>query len=1724
MIHTKNQIQVKKRWMMGLVSTALLLSLAARAQSPWVRLGARPSTLGLEQGYLSVDAPAFRLTLVKASQTVASLSPRALPGFDYTPGDSLKVRSGNGLYQLGDLNLRLRVGDDTVWTRYSTAADRHPVKALPAGGAVLAAADLGPTLGQGIPLGVERRWEVEDGQLVLAFVLRNRGDRPVEIGALGIPMVFNNIMDGESLEQAHARNVFYDPYIGRDGGYLQVTRLNGEGPHLLVTPSGHTPFEAYNPLLDDPTPRGAAFEGFYEWMVYSKAYAENEWKKAAPWNAPTSLVLPPGKECRVGVAFTVVSSVRSIDSALIARGRPVALGVPGYVLPRDVSAHLFLHYGQPVRSISVTPSDALSVKAQGPLSAGWTSYAVQGRTWGRARLTVTYEDGLEQTVNYKVIQPEDSVVKNYGHFLMTKQWFDQPVDTFHRSPSVISYDYALQQQVTQDNRAWIPGLSDEAGAGSWLGAMMKQAVLPDRTEVAQLQRFVDSTLWGGIQYADGPERYGVRKSMFYYQPDSMPPGTYRQDIRYKTWSAWPKKEATSVGRSYNYPHVAAAYWVMYRMARYHKDLAPSDKWAWYLTQASETALAMIRLAPYYAQFGQMEGTVFYLILRDLQAEGMVDQARDLEAAMRGRALHWRSLPYPFGSEMPWDSTGQEEVYVWSYYFGFLDKADVTLKAILAYMPTIPHWAYNGNARRYWDFQYAGKQQRLERMIHHYGSPLNALPVLEAYRQHPDDFYLLRVGYGGLMGALSNITEDGFAPCAFHAFPSTLANDGYSGDYGSGFFGYAVNTATYITRHPVFGWLAFGGNLQTEGSLIRVEPTTAARSSVFVAPASLMITLSAGTIRSVSYDTATRAVRLVLDPADATTPEGWVRVEGAYTMDYPFERGRYRVPLGGEVLIKPSGATATVTIDVAHPAARVSPTLHGIFFEEISHAGDGGLYAELIQNRGFEESTLPQGTRLEDGFIVPYPERPHFMLEPRKTDWKMEWPYVNDPWPGWSVVGGAALSLTSEKPLNAATPHSLCVETSGKADVINSGYWGINAVGGDDYRLSFFVRKGTYDAPLTASLQSADGTVLAAHTFTRTSAGPGWHKYSCVLHATHSDPKARFVLSFNGRGRLWLDFVSLFPVKTFKGRLNGLRADLGQLIAGLKPAFIRWPGGCYVEGITVASAANWKKTIGPVEKRPETFSPWGYWSTNGFGYDEYLRFCEDIGAAGLYVCNAGVSCEYRSGTYVPEDSLQPYIQDALDAIEYAIGPVTSPWGKRRAAAGHPAPYPLKYVEIGNEQHGPRYASRYNLFYDAIHRRYPAITLIASMGIGDVNRNTLLGMKATEMVDEHAYKDAYWSMRNTDHFDKYKRGQWDMYVGEFATNAGVGSGNMRAALSDAVYMLGMERNSDLVKMSSYAPLLANLHDVDWPVNLINFDDARSYARISYYAIKMFTDNRPDVNLPTQTEVTQATSGAPAFRGGIGLATWDTETEYRDVEVSSNGKVLYHSSASSFDTGWAKVRGVWTVTDSGGLSQTAEGAQRLAVLKDHSFDTYTLTLQARKLGGYNAFIIPFAVRDTNTFIRAHIGSYVNANCVFESVTDGYEVADVSNQKRLPHPIEKGRWYTIKLEVAPDQVDCYLDGELLMSYKELPTLFALAGREDKTGDVLVKVVNAGGQSCSTHFALTGFAFSKWTVLSAPGPEAENSLEHPTAYVPKEEDIKKAGDVVVPAYSVSVLRFKASP
>lgn len=918
--------------MLGLCTCAL----PVMAQAPKKPEPPSPGPM-LADGFLTRQTPQFEVSLVKSSQTIAALKPIGANGFDFTPADQLVARSRNGYYHLGDLDLRLRVGHSGEWKGYSTAFARQPVRALPAGGDIIAAADLAPTLGADIPLDVTREWLVDGGKLVLRYTLKNKSSHPVEIGALGIPMVFNNIITGRKLDEAHEICSFYDPYIGEDAGYVQVTRLNGHGPALVVVPEGKTPFEAYSPILNptrprpspqepnqagarrplqpqmftDLTPRGMTFEGSYDWMVASEAYQENEWKAAQPWNKATSITLAPGESRTVGVRFLLAPEIRDIEKTLAANNRPVAVGVPGYILPKDIEGKLFLKYQRKVKSISVEPVGAIEItKVARPegVQAEQQEFTLRGKTWGRARVSIQYEDGLLQTINYLVIKPEAEVVADLGHFLSTRQWFVNGSDPFHRSPSPMSYDREENKIITQDSRVWVAGLSDEGGAGPYLAMAMKELGQPNAEEVKQYEAFIDQVMWGQLQPKDGPEQYGVRKSLFYYEPTKFPPDFYDPKLNWKSWTSWNEKDAHQLNRSFNYPHVVTAYWTMYRLARNNNGLVTNHDWKWYLEHAYETTMAMTKFAPYYTQYGQMEGDVFLYVLADLKREGLTTEAQVLEQMLRARADRWKGEAYPFGSEMPWDSTGQEEVYALTKYFGDTAKAEQTVNAILGYDPTIPSWGYNGSARRYWDFLYGGKYSRLERQLHHYGSGINAIPLLSEFRDKPSDLYLLRVGYGGTMGELSNIDQEGFGSAAFHSFPDKLAFDPLTGDYGSGFFGHAVNTGTYLTKDPEFGWLAFGGNVEVRNGRVRVTTLDSFRKRLYLAPVGLWLTLDAGTFQGAEFNQKTGEVRLTFTGATPFTSVARLRIEQpgrsgggkayAPAIALTKERGAFVVPLKG----------------------------------------------------------------------------------------------------------------------------------------------------------------------------------------------------------------------------------------------------------------------------------------------------------------------------------------------------------------------------------------------------------------------------------------------------------------------------------------------------------------------------------------------------------------------------------------------------------------------------------------------------------------------------------------------------------------------------------------------------------------------------------------------------------------------------------------------------------
>jgi alpha-L-arabinofuranosidase len=350
--------------------------------------------------------------------------------------------------------------------------------------------------------------------------------------------------------------------------------------------------------------------------------------------------------------------------------------------------------------------------------------------------------------------------------------------------------------------------------------------------------------------------------------------------------------------------------------------------------------------------------------------------------------------------------------------------------------------------------------------------------------------------------------------------------------------------------------------------------------------------------------------------------------------------------------------------------------------------------------------------------------------------------------------------------------------------------------------------------------------------------------------------------------MWLDVVSLFPRKTFKDRPNGMRRDVAQMLVDLKPGFLRFPGGCVVEGCTLYNRFRWKDSIGDIAQRKGDFNLWGYYSTYGLGFHEYLQLAEDLGAEAMYVCNVGMSCGARrpAETATEPNDVQAFLQEALDALEYAMGPATSTWGAKRTANGRTEPFKIKYVEIGNENGGPVYQAHYKIFYDAIKARYLQVTTIADQRMQNM---------PMEIVDDHFYVNPARFFAMANQYDTADRNGPKIYVGEYAVNNGVGTGNLLGGLAEAVYMFNMERNCDIVKMCSYAPLFENVNQRNWSVNLILLDSSRVMGRSSYQIQKLFAAHRPDVVLQTEVKAqTVALEGVPAGRGrGRGAAQPET-----------------------------------------------------------------------------------------------------------------------------------------------------------------------------------------------------------------------------------------------------------
>ncbi|KAI1179580.1 hypothetical protein F4777DRAFT_574885 [Nemania sp. FL0916] len=882
----------------GLFGVLGLLALGVQGQS---------DNLGLSGGYITINTTNFNVKIVKNAQVLASLTPSG-SSFDFLPYDKLSVRANNGQYHWGDLTFRYRQQGASTWTDGNTATARKPVTAI--SNSALAASNLAPTLTSS-PLNITREWLNVSGDLGLRFTIVNSGTSTIELGSLGFPAEFNSIFTNRQSTDTQRLCSLSDPYVGMHAGYIRANPISGTGAALVVTPLNgtDTPLEAYRNLAEtsySSTGYGSqTFEGFYEWQVLTKAWAEKEWAKVTPWNPPSSRTLAPGQSMQFGVRFSLAKGgVRDLDAAVRGTGTPVAVGVPGYIIPRGSPAQLFLQASSSVSSITSDPSGALTVTQ---VSTG--SYTVTPSTsaWGRVRLTVKYADGKTQTIHYHVTKASTDVLGNLGSFFTTKALFNDTSDPFGRANSIMTYDYEAGAIVSQDPRVWIAGLSDEGGTGAYLATMMKQSLQPNAAEIAKLETFVDKVLWGTIQTSD----FAVRKSIFYYDTSTKYP--YKTSFNWGSWTSWNKNSAYAIDRAYNYVHVTAAYWSMYRVARAYPSLMKSHTWDWYLEQAYSTIIRAMKNDVGYNRVGLMGETVFGEILTDLTREGKTSEASTLSAAMKSRAAQWDTEAVPYGSEMAWDSTGQEGVYYWTKYFGYTSTMTKTVNSVLGYMPTVPHWGWNGNARRYWDNIYGGKLQRIERQIHHYGSGLNAQVLLSAFRSNPTDWYLLQVGYGGTSGPLSNINQDGFAAASFHSWPDTLKWDGYSGDYGPGFLGMALGSGTYVAQHQTFGTLVYGGSLTSSAGASTVKVTTQGpvRRKVFIGPLGILITTDAGSIDGFSYATDGSSISLTLNQLSggpsATTAVVWTETTSGsakYTVSSPSttqSRQGWAVPLSSSAV-------------------------------------------------------------------------------------------------------------------------------------------------------------------------------------------------------------------------------------------------------------------------------------------------------------------------------------------------------------------------------------------------------------------------------------------------------------------------------------------------------------------------------------------------------------------------------------------------------------------------------------------------------------------------------------------------------------------------------------------------------------------------------------------------------------------------------------------------------
>lgn len=791
-----------------------------------------------------------------------------------------------------------------------------------------------------------------------------------------------------------------------------------------------------------------------------------------------------------------------------------------------------------------------------------------------------------------------------------------------------------------------------------------------------------------------------------------------------------------------------------------------------------------------------------------------------------------------------------------------------------------------------------------------------------------------------------------------------------------------------------------------------------------------------------------------------------------------------------LLILAADAQVKITVDAGKRGPVIGSRHYGIFYEEINHAGDGGLYAELIRNRSFEDSGNPDY---------------------------------------WWTTGTSTMTVTTDNPLNSAQQRSLKVVMKKIGDGIrNEGWWGVNIVKGETYKLSFWARsENGYEGKLRASLQNQAGTVMG-YANIEVELGTEWKKYTAEIKATNNVTNGWFALTGLKAGRVQYDVISLMP-PTYKDRENGCRRDLAEMLAALRPAFVRFPGGCYIEGLEGDGSHNrfeWKKTIGPIEERPGHYNRnWGYPVTDGLGFHELLQLTEDLGAEPLFVVNIGLGHEWE------DQNVADYIQEALDAIEYCNGDAeTTTWGKVRAQNGHPEPFNLKLLEIGNENYyfGP-YNNRYGQFQNAIHKKYPEIEFIGNTGgAGEWNLSW-----PVDFIDQHFYETPQWFIIQYNRYDNYSRTAPKVYVGEYAVTKGYGNlGNLNAALGEAVYMLGMENNSDVCCMNSYAPIFTHENSYGWRPDMIRFNNNTSYGTPSYYVQQMMPNNLGKQNV-RWTEEGNTPDDLTRSTRSIGLSTWGTTAQFDNIIVKDNsGNVLYENDFSDDDLGeWSTNGGTWRVID-GTLQQTnASMTGQLLYLTQDFGDNYTLELDATKLSGGEGFLIAFDLSDVDNFCWWNIAGWGNTKHGIEQCIAGSK----SMLSEAEGTITTNQTYHLKVVVAGRNIKCYMDDKLineanLSEQNKNKKVYVGATIDDDDNTMYVKVVNPYQQNVDAVINIKNATIKSCTLnyLSSNYGTDENSTNNQKLVSPRSKTItsqvsedKKSINYTIPKYSLCIFKVK---